>query len=255
MKRYFFSVFVCTLILNTQQAQAVWWASEPTQVANNLELILSYAKQYEHEAYTELMYYKQILQYAEQIKQGNFANLGYQNTYLNDLTNVVSDIADTINGFEGLQTAVTDLQTLQKKEFSTFGASGLTWQQYLTRVSETNRLKTGSATYMSVQDQAAITRAQQAITVARQYAAQIPNSSSMHQTLDDLSSQMNMLVTIMAESMQLQAQQNQHYLEKEQLDTQVKTANTEDTTNTITGKQAAQSLERRRARAMVPYVK
>lgn len=180
-------------------AQAVWWASEWTQIANNIELVAQYYQQVQ-------AYAKQVQDYTVQLNQykatlQNLANLpaNAYNEIMAPYNTVISANQGFLNGVQGLRGAVAGFENSYKAKLAAAGKSGISGAEYMALEAKLARDKGGIYKQQVSADIAQIENLKGRIQGVQDLAAKIPALEGNQESLGLLNQQTNLMLTNLEE--------------------------------------------------------
>lgn len=172
----------------------VYGATEPTQILNNLQLLMVASDGAVTASATVDQYMTQIQQYQVQLQ--NIAKLPSLPAGLGtDSINAYQDLTRFKNALETLQGSLTAQSRAIEQRVTEARLGGKGWKAYVDSVTADVDMKKARAIERLKNEEAVIKQVEADYTFARDLQAQIPATVGQHQALQMLNSQMNRVVT------------------------------------------------------------
>ncbi len=180
-------------------AQAAWWATEWTQIANNIELVAQYGQQVQAYAQQLKDYTVQLNQYKATLK--NLENLpaNAYNEIMAPYNTVISANQSFLNGVQGLRGAVTGFESNYKAKLAAAGKSGISGAEYMAMEAKLARDKGGIYKTQMDNDIKQIEDLKGRIKGVQDLAAKIPALEGNQESLGLLNQQTNLVLTNLEE--------------------------------------------------------
>lgn len=169
-------------------------ATEPTQIMNNLQLVVNGYEEARTAATVVSQYQTQLQQYQTQI-----ANLKSLEGLPAGLT---GDSAQALSGLSNYKAAIQQLmgslgqqRTVMEQRLTEARLSGKDWNSYVNAVAADAASKNQRAINRLQYEESVLQQVQSDYTFARNLQSQIPSTVGQHQALQLMNSQMNRVVT------------------------------------------------------------
>lgn len=197
-KRKFFAAALVALSMvlsvGVRASGAIAGATEPTQIMNNLQLVVNGLDEAKTAATVVSQYQTQLQQYQTQL--ANLKALGQLPDGLNgDNLKAISDLGNYRAALQQLTGSLGQQKSIMEQRLTEARLSGKDWNSYVNSVAADAASKNQRAVDRLQYEESVLQQVQSDYSFARNLQSQIPATVGQHQALQLMNSQMNRVVT------------------------------------------------------------
>ncbi len=186
-------------------------ATEVTQILNNVQLAMQSVKQ-------ELQYATQLEQYYTDLLQQMPAELTGALDTVRQVNGVIQKASQVYSTGQRLYGSLEQMKSLAEGRFREFGASGLTWEDYVNRSARMSDHFRQTGSVMTDHEIHVMKSVQDNYEQMREYSSQIPRTEGSHQALQIMNGQMAMLNGSINEMLSFNAAQSRRVTERQMIE-------------------------------------
>lgn len=202
-------ILICTNLMNQSfAASAIDGATEPTQIANNIELALQYAKQIEQYKKQIDQYKTQLLQYERQITDALNVDSALSGLSMSGLNQELGNVRQTQQAFDNLYGTLDNLERDWQARYIDAASMNLPIEDYFAREQDRIRMGNQNAIRRLGNEKRLLDDVEQDYALARQWGSSISGQEGINASLGLLNTQMNRMLQQNARISRILAQAN-----------------------------------------------
>lgn len=186
-------------------------ATEVTQILNNVQLAMQSVNQ-------ELQYATQLEQYYTEMLQQMPAELTGALDTVQQVNGVIQKASQVHFTGQRLYGSLEQMKSLAEGRYREFGASGLTWEDYINRSARMSDHFRQTGSVMTDHEVHVMKSVQDNYEKMREYSSQIPRTEGSHQALQIMNGQMAMLNGSINEMLSFNAAQSRRVTERQMIE-------------------------------------
>ncbi|CAM5523087.1 hypothetical protein TMEC54S_00123 [Thauera mechernichensis] len=190
-------------------------ATEVTQLLNNVQLAIQSVSQ-------ELQYATQLEQYYTELLQQMPAELTGALDTVRQANSVIQKASQVYSSGQRLYGSLEQMKGLAERRFREFGASGLTWEDYINRSARMSDHFRQTGNVMTDHEIHVMKSVQDNYEQMREYSSQIPRTEGSHQAMMVMNGQMAMLNGTINEMLSFNAAQSRRLTERQMIEDSAK---------------------------------